>query len=181
MLAPRITLDKSERRIGKVLRVWGALFGQAIFMVGPKQWKRQHRIILRALGTRHTASFFETAERDADEIVEGLRVRHAAAREQQYNTGLREEFTEYTIGVIMKIILGAKFEGLRELVRDTEWVMECQSDPWFLLPGRRLWGVLSAQGRAPVCSSSFFFFSAKARGAPLGSAQQQSPSVKQAH
>ena len=67
-----ITVKKTHRILGRMLPLWDRLFGEGLFMVSGEQWKRQHRICLRAMGSRHKAMFFPAVRESARRTVREL-------------------------------------------------------------------------------------------------------------
>ena len=72
VLAPKFTIQDSDRDIAKVFPIWGRLFGQGLFMVSGDQWKRQHRIAARSFGSSNTRGFLPTVREVATRHVDRL-------------------------------------------------------------------------------------------------------------
>ena len=58
LLGHSVSIKNSTRNIGGVFPIWDKMFGKGLFMIHGNQWKRTHKICLRAMGSIHRESFF---------------------------------------------------------------------------------------------------------------------------
>lgn len=72
VLSPKVTIQQTNRNIGKSIPIWGRLFGDSLFMVSGDVWKRQHRIAARSFGSASTAGFLPTVATLAERFVANL-------------------------------------------------------------------------------------------------------------
>ncbi len=58
LLGHSVSIKNSIRNIGGIFPIWDKMFGKGLFMISGEEWKRTHKIALRAMGSIHRASFF---------------------------------------------------------------------------------------------------------------------------
>mmetsp|Transcript_74533 Transcript_74533/g.193750 ORF Transcript_74533/g.193750 Transcript_74533/m.193750 type:complete len:582 (+) Transcript_74533:89-1834(+) len=76
VLGAKVTVARSDRTIGKQMPVWDRLFGKGLFMVGPTDWKRQHRICMRGFGPKMLDRFASVV---ADTVASEFKALEGAA------------------------------------------------------------------------------------------------------
>jgi len=111
-LAPQITLKECDRLINDTLPVLSLFLGQGIFTARSGAWRRQHRIAMRGVGSRHTRSYLPSIRRCAAAFVSGLEAESdggnkgggAVAVSGEYE--VRPLFRSFTLRTIVKIAFG---------------------------------------------------------------------------
>lgn len=137
VLAPKFTIQDSDRDIAKVLPIWGRLFGQGLFMVSGDQWKRQHRIAARSFGSSNTRGFLptvrEVATRHVDHLWEPSQSQATGGDTTTTIIAPTDAFAPMALEVICSIAFGLEdpkvLERVTELTRIVSDVMNEKGVP----------------------------------------------------
>jgi len=145
LFAADITIRKTTRRMKDGLPVWKMLFGDGLFMIGPEKWKRQHKICVRGMGSRHLKNYYPAVVSCVNKASNSLAKILGNAREVKMNVG--PLFQSYTTEAIMRIGFGESLsqKDVERLGKVFCEVMEAGTSPMYLfraylhspLPGPR--------------------------------------------
>eukprot|EP00948_MAST-09A_sp_MAST-9A-sp1_P002362 g2362.t1 len=69
VLSHSVSVKHSTRNIGQMFPIWDKLFGTALFMTSGQQWKRIHKICLRAMGSVNRDVFWPFVDMEARNVL----------------------------------------------------------------------------------------------------------------
>mmetsp|Transcript_27265 Transcript_27265/g.43868 ORF Transcript_27265/g.43868 Transcript_27265/m.43868 type:complete len:443 (-) Transcript_27265:454-1782(-) len=118
LLSSQYTLKETTRKLQ--FAIWEELMPEGLIMAKPSNWKRIHRVALRAFGSRHLRSYFPIVMKSANTCIQKLKCKTISTLEFVKNTEVcnstigREVHVfplvrDFTMDVIIKVTLGERF------------------------------------------------------------------------
>jgi len=107
VLGPRVTLKETDRLVKHTLPVLDLFLGEGIFTARSDTWRKQHRIAMRGMGSRHTRSYFPAIRRSSKRFLSDLETKCTEGKTaSEFEAEVRPLFRSFALRTVVKIAFG---------------------------------------------------------------------------
>ncbi|GAB5355915.1 hypothetical protein AAMO2058_000245800 [Amorphochlora amoebiformis] len=122
LLGLEITIKKTTRKGDETLPVLKKLFGKGLFMIRSHEWKRQHRVATRGMGSKHIKAYTPVVIEVIKRVVQDIEKKLEG--KDEVDIDVLEMFQSFASETTMRILFGGELSQ-EDLLRTGKKFCDC--------------------------------------------------------